>query len=162
VLAAAGSRTILGSDTRAVGGEAALGNERNVRAGDNVLTPEFIKENAMKLLTLQRQAPVAPGATNCDLCDTPIAGIVQDHILAGQPGTALLQAAICQSCGEALARVADRFGPDMCVLVLERGPAVESLVGGPALRTIRAANSSRSIAAARTFRRGSRPDRRPR
>jgi hypothetical protein len=116
----------------------------------------------MRLLTLQRQAPVAPGATNCVLCDTSIAGILQDHLLAGQPGTALPQGAICQACGEALARMTDRFGPEICVLVQERGPAVDSLVGGPAARTMRAATSSRPTARARAVRASSRTHRRPR
>ena len=39
----------------------------------------------MKLLTLYRQAPVAPGAAQCRLCDARIAGTLQDRLLAGSP-----------------------------------------------------------------------------
>ncbi len=35
----------------------------------------------MQTLTVHRQAPVAPDATDCRLCDAPIAGTLQDHLL---------------------------------------------------------------------------------
>ena len=89
----------------------------------------------MKLLTLHRQAPVALGAAQCRLCDAPIAGTLQDHLLAGQPGVSQLEAAICQRCGEALRRLVEIFGPDLSFVVREHGQAVDRLIGGPATRS---------------------------
>src|SRR5919199_6280573 len=88
----------------------------------------------MKTLTLHRQAPVAPGVARCRLCDAPIAGTLQDHLLAGQPGTTQLEAAICPRCGEALRRLVEVFGPELCFVVQERPQAVDGLIGGPAAR----------------------------
>jgi hypothetical protein len=92
------------------------------------------EEDSMKLLTLHRQAPVAPGATQCRLCDAPIAGTLQDHLLVGQPGTTHLEAAICQRCGEALRRLVEVFGPELCFAVRDHRQAVDRLIGGPAAR----------------------------
>ena len=88
----------------------------------------------MKLLTLHRQAPVAPGAAQCRLCDAPIAGTLQDHLLAGQPGTNHVEAAICQRCGEALRRLVELFGPEVTFVIQEHRQPVERLIGGPAAR----------------------------
>jgi hypothetical protein len=88
----------------------------------------------MKLLTLYRQAPVAPDAAQCRLCDAPIAGTLQDHLLAGQPGTTHLEAAICARCGEGLHRLVEVFGPELCFVIQEHRQAVERLIGGPAAR----------------------------
>ena len=88
----------------------------------------------MKLLTLQRQAPVAPDAAECRLCDAPIAGTLQDHLLAGQPGTTQLEVAICPRCGEGLRRLVEVFGPELCLVVQDHRQAVERLIGGPAVR----------------------------
>ena len=90
----------------------------------------------MTLLTLQQQAPVAPDAATCRLCDAPIAGTVQDHLLAGQPGLTHLEAAICQHCGEGLRRVVEVFGPELCVMVQQHPQAVDGLIGGPAARSV--------------------------
>ena len=73
----------------------------------------------MKLLTLHRQAPVAPDVAQCRLCDAPIAGTLQDHLLAGQPGTTQLEVAICPRCGEGLRRLVEVFGPELCIVVQE-------------------------------------------
>jgi hypothetical protein len=89
----------------------------------------------MKTLTLHRQAPVAPGVAECRLCDAPIAGTLQDHLLAGQPGTSQLDAAICPRCGEAVARLVELYGPELCFVVHEHRQAVERLIGGPAARS---------------------------
>src|ERR671932_1715301 len=86
----------------------------------------------MNLLTLQQHAPVAPDAATCRLCDAPIAGTLQDHLLAGQPGTTHLEAAICPRCGEGLRRLVEVFGPELCFVIQEHRPAVERLIGGPA------------------------------
>ena len=88
----------------------------------------------MELLTLHRQAPVAPDAAQCRLCDAPIAGTLQDHLLAGQPGTTHLEAAICPRCGEGLRRLVEVFGPELCFVLHEQRQAVEHLIGGPAAR----------------------------
>src|SRR5919202_5002199 len=88
----------------------------------------------MELLTLHRQAPVAPDAAQCRLCDAPIAGTLQDHLLAGQPGTTQLEAAICPRCGEGLRRLVEAFGPELCFVIQEHRQAVERLIGGPAAR----------------------------
>ena len=88
----------------------------------------------MTLLTLHRQAPVAPGAAQCRLCDAPIAGTLQDHLLAGQPGTNHVEAAICQRCGEALRRLVELFGPEVTFVIQEHRQRVERLIGGPAAR----------------------------
>jgi hypothetical protein len=97
----------------------------------------------MKLLTLQRQAPVAPDAATCRLCDAPITGTLQDHLLTGQPGLSRLEAATCQRCGEALRRVIEVFGPELCFVVQEHRQSVDRLIGGPAARNA----SARSQAA---------------
>jgi hypothetical protein len=89
----------------------------------------------MKLLTLHRQAPVAPDAATCRLCDARIAGARQDHLLVGQPGTNRVEAAICPRCGEAVRRLVDLFGPEIACVVQEHRQAVERLIGGPAART---------------------------
>jgi len=89
----------------------------------------------MKLVMLHRQAPVAPGASQCRLCDAGIEGTFQDHLLVGQPGTAQLTAALCTRCGEALSRLAELVGPDFSLLVQEEPrPPVRDLIGGPAGR----------------------------
>ena len=88
----------------------------------------------MKLLTLQRQAPVAPEAAACRLCDAPIAGTLQDHLLSGQPGAAQVEVAICQRCGEALRRLVEFFGPELSFVIQEHRQAVDRLIGGPAAR----------------------------
>lgn len=89
----------------------------------------------MKTLTLHRQAPVAPGVAQCRLCDAPIAGTLQDHLLAGQPGTSQLEAAICPRCGEALRRLVELYGPELCFVLHEHRQAVDRLIGGPAARS---------------------------
>ena len=99
-----------------------------------VTCPPALEEDPMKLLTLQRQAPVAPDAAECRLCDAPIAGTLQDHLLAGQPGTTRLEAAICQRCGAGLRRLVEIFGPELCFVVQDHRQAVERLIGGPAAR----------------------------
>ncbi len=71
----------------------------------------------MTLVTLQRLAPVAPGASTCRLCDTPIVGSTQDDLLVGQPGTAEVRAVICTRCGDVLERLVGLFGPELCLLV---------------------------------------------
>ena len=48
----------------------------------------------MTLLTLHRQAPVAPDVAQCRLCDAPIRGTWQDHLLAAQPDARQFEAAI--------------------------------------------------------------------
>src|ERR671938_1953463 len=88
----------------------------------------------MTLLTLHRQAPVAPDVARCRLCDAPIAGTVQDHLLAGQPGATQLAAAICPRCGAGLRRLVEIFGPELCFVVQDHRQAVERLIGGPAAR----------------------------
>jgi hypothetical protein len=71
----------------------------------------------MALVTLQRIAPVAPGAWNCRLCDAPINGSTQDNLLVGQPGTADVRAVICTRCGDALVRLVEVCGPQLNVLI---------------------------------------------
>ncbi len=84
----------------------------------------------MKLVMLHRQAPVAPGASQCRLCDARIEGTFQDHLLVGQPGTAQLTAALCPRCGETLSRLAELVGPDFSLLVQEgHRPPVHDLMG---------------------------------
>jgi hypothetical protein len=103
----------------------------------------------MNLLTLLRQAPPAPGAATCRLCDRPIAAtVVQDHLLAGQPGPAHLEAAICHRCGGMLRRLVRIAGPELCVVLHEHRQAVDGLIGGPAVRS--AAARRHAALAART------------
>ena len=92
----------------------------------------------MTLLTLHRQAPVAPDVARCRLCDAPIAGTLQDHLLVGQPGATQLEAAICPRCGEGLRRLVEVFGPELCLVIQDHRQAVERLIGGPAARSARA------------------------
>ena len=71
----------------------------------------------MNLVTLQRQAPVAPDAVRCQLCSSAIHNTLQDHLLLGQPGTASVRAAICPRCGEVVSRLIELCGPQFTVLV---------------------------------------------
>src|SRR5262245_41960328 len=73
----------------------------------------------MTLLTLHRQAPVAGGATHCQLCGAPVAGALQDHLLVGQPGTAQTKAVACERCGATIARLVALFGADLHILIRE-------------------------------------------
>jgi hypothetical protein len=81
------------------------------------------EERSMNLVTLQRQAPVAPDADRCELCDKDIHNTLQDHLLVGQPGTAGVRAAICPGCGEVIARLAQLLGPEVTLLVQNQRPA---------------------------------------
>jgi hypothetical protein len=85
----------------------------------------------MTLVTLQRQAPVAPDARTCRLCDGTIAGTYQDHLLIGEPGTATVCAVLCQRCGEALVRLADLCGKSLGIVIQDPNPSVANLVGLP-------------------------------
>ena len=76
----------------------------------------------MNLVTLQRRAPVAPGTADCRLCDAPIAGTLQDHLLVGQPGVAHHVTAICSRCGESVRRLVELYGPELSVLVQDHAP----------------------------------------
>jgi hypothetical protein len=89
----------------------------------------------MTLVILHRQAPVAPGATHCQLCDLSIEGSYQDHLQVGQPGTAGVNGVICTRCGETLSRMVSLYGSDLNFLVQNARPAVSSLIGGPAARS---------------------------
>lgn len=80
----------------------------------------------MKLVTLQRRAPVVPGATHCELCDVSIEGTFQDHLLVGQPGTPEHTTVICTECGETLRRLGRLCGPELSLLVPE-APESEGL-----------------------------------
>jgi len=79
----------------------------------------------MTLVTLHRQAPVAGGATHCQLCNASISGALQDHLLVGQPGTAQTKAVACEGCGATIARFVALFGADLHILIREddRGPS---------------------------------------
>ena len=89
----------------------------------------------MTLVILHRQAPVAPGATCCQLCDLSIQGSYQDHLQVGQPGTAGVDGVICTRCGETLSRMVSLYGSELNFLVQNARPAVSSLIGGPAARS---------------------------
>jgi len=79
----------------------------------------------MTLLTLQRRAPVAPGATACRLCRTAVGGSFQDHLLEGTPGTAALRAVICARCGDCLAGLVDLCGSDLRLLIKDDQPPIQ-------------------------------------
>lgn len=85
----------------------------------------------MHLVTLQRQAPVAPGANRCELCRRDIRNTLQDHLLVGQPGTAGLHAAICPSCGEVLMRLVELCGNEVTLLVQDHMPAEGARLARP-------------------------------
>jgi hypothetical protein len=89
----------------------------------------------MTLVILHRQAPVAPGATHCQLCDLSIEGSYQDHLQVGQPGTAGVNGVICTRCGETLSRMVSLYGGDLSFLVQNARPAVSNLIRGPAARS---------------------------
>jgi hypothetical protein len=76
----------------------------------------------MNLITLQRQAPVAPDAQRCELCDRNIHQTLQDHLLLGQPGTGGVRAVICPPCGEVVARLVAVCGPEVTLLVQNDRP----------------------------------------
>jgi hypothetical protein len=87
----------------------------------------------MTLVTLHRRAPVAPGATACRICSTPIAGSLQDHLLVGQPGTAELRAVICSRCGDCLAALVELCGAELRLLVKDsQQPIARSAADRPA------------------------------
>jgi hypothetical protein len=88
----------------------------------------------MKLVTLQCRAPVAPGATHCQLCDVSIEGTFQDHLLVGQPGTPEHTAVICAPCGETLRRFGRLCGPELSLLVPE-APEADSLAAATRARS---------------------------
>lgn len=71
----------------------------------------------MTLVTLQRQAPVAPNVSSCRLCDQPIGGRVQDDLLVGQPGLAEVRAVICTGCGTAVEGLVALCGNDLSIVV---------------------------------------------
>jgi hypothetical protein len=77
----------------------------------------------MALITLLRQAPVAPNASACRLCDAHIDGTFQDHLLLGQPGTSQEVLAICPACGNALHRLISVCGSELSVILQMSGPA---------------------------------------
>jgi hypothetical protein len=77
----------------------------------------------MNLVTLQRQAPVAPDMDHCELCHCIIRNTLQDHLLVGQPGTAGVRAAICPSCGQVLTRLVELCGSELTLLVQASQPA---------------------------------------
>ena len=79
----------------------------------------------MTLVTLQRRAPVAPGAASCHLCQSPLSGSFQDHLLVGQPGTASLRAVICNGCGDCIAGLVALCGHDLRLLVKDEQPPVQ-------------------------------------
>ena len=85
----------------------------------------------MKLVTLQRHAPVTPGAVRCQLCDAPIEGTVQNHVLVGAPGVSQIELTICSACGEAIQRLVDVAGPELSVVVQGGAPGVERRARGP-------------------------------
>ena len=85
----------------------------------------------MKLVTLQRHAPVTPGATHCRLCDGSIEGSVQDRVLVGPPGVPQLDLTICLVCGQAIQRLIDVAGAELSVVVQGGAPGVEQRVRGP-------------------------------
>jgi hypothetical protein len=85
----------------------------------------------MTVVTLHRQAPVAPDAARCRLCEANLSGTFQDHLLVGQPGTSQLRAVVCESCGQTLSRLVELCGPDLSLVVQDNHPSVESLAGLP-------------------------------
>jgi hypothetical protein len=106
--------------------------------------PLFHQEiERMTLVTLHRQAPVAPDAASCTLCSARITGTFQDHVLVGQPGTSQLRAVVCERCGDTLLRLVELCGPELSVIVQAGHPPVESLVGLPNIRPKDAGASSR-------------------
>ena len=78
----------------------------------------------MTLLTLHRRAPVAPGPTNCQLCDLSIEGSYQDHLQLGPPGTAGVNGVICTRCGDRLSRMVGLYGRALSFLVQNERPSV--------------------------------------
>ncbi|HEY3059177.1 MAG TPA: hypothetical protein VGL99_09410 [Chloroflexota bacterium] len=79
----------------------------------------------MTLVTLQRRAPVAPGAATCRLCETALGGSFQDHLLVGTPGTAALRAVICARCGDCMAGLVELCGSDLRILVNDDQPPIQ-------------------------------------
>jgi hypothetical protein len=98
----------------------------------------------MKLVMLHRQAPVAPGVSQCRLCDTGIEGTLQDHLFVGQPGTAQLTAALCSRCGETLSRLAQLVGPDFSLLVQQEHRPPLQIVGPAEHMPVTRATTDRS------------------
>lgn len=82
----------------------------------------------MNLVTLHRQAPLAPHAEQCALCQADIHNSPQDHLLMGQPGTSNLRAAICPRCGQTLARLVELCGSDITIVIQDQRPSMDSLV----------------------------------
>jgi hypothetical protein len=77
------------------------------------------QEDQMTIVRLQRHAPEAQNAKNCAVCGTTDARRVTDHIQVGPPGTPQQDAGVCEACGVVINRVADKYGPDVTMLVGE-------------------------------------------
>jgi hypothetical protein len=85
----------------------------------------------MTLVTLQRHAPVTPGAVRCRLCDGTIEGSVQDRVLVGPPGVSQFDFTICSVCGQAVQRLIDVAGAELSFVVHGGVPGVERRARGP-------------------------------
>jgi hypothetical protein len=73
----------------------------------------------MTVVRLQRHAPEAQNATTCAVCGTADSARVTDHLQVGTPGAPQQDAGVCESCGGVLDRVADKYGPQVTMLVGE-------------------------------------------
>jgi hypothetical protein len=73
----------------------------------------------MTVVRLQRHAPEAQNATTCAVCGTADARRVTDHLQVGTPGAPQQDAGVCDSCGKVINDVADKYGPQVTMLVDE-------------------------------------------
>jgi len=73
----------------------------------------------MTIVRLQRHAPEAQNASTCAVCGTVDARRVTDHMQVGTPGTPQQDAGVCENCGTVITRVADKYGPQVTMMVAE-------------------------------------------
>jgi hypothetical protein len=73
----------------------------------------------MTVVRIQRHAPEAHNATTCAVCGTADAQRVTDHMQVGTPGAPQQDAGVCEQCGAVMTRVADKYGPQVTMLVGE-------------------------------------------
>jgi hypothetical protein len=73
----------------------------------------------MTVVRLQRHAPEAQDAITCAVCGTNDAARVTDHLQVGTPGVPHVNAGVCEACGAVIHQVADKYGPQVTMLVEE-------------------------------------------
>ena len=83
------------------------------------------------LVTLRRHASEVTALHTCGLCDRHVPEGLQDHLIAGQPGGASCEIALCACCAKTLVALHDHVGAEVSLLVQNTPPNVAGLLGVP-------------------------------